>query len=178
MSAGQPSTGPTLFADPDELARCVGTRLGISPWRSVPQSQIDEFAEITGDHQWIHVDQLRAAASPLGTTIAHGFLLLALLPSLGADVFRLHESVTAVNAGFDKVRFVRPVRSGQRVRVAIDLLEVRETPTGIRIAVRSTIEVDETDHPLPAAIADMVFIAMWPDESDAATAESTNGGYV
>lgn len=150
---------PVAFASIADLSARVGTTLGTSSWRAVPQEQIDAFADVTDDHQWIHVDRGRAAEGSFGTTIAHGFLVLSLLPSLSAEVFRLDESITTINYGFDRVRFVHPVRSGRRVRVRVTLQEVASISSGSRITVRSTIEVDEAEGPTTAVVAEMIFLA-------------------
>lgn len=99
----------------------VGKEIGISSWREVTQDEIDRFAEVTDDPQYIHIDPVRAAETPFGGTIAHGFLTLSLLSSMSREAVNLEGRRMGVNYGFDKVRFVAPVRSGARVRARFGL---------------------------------------------------------
>lgn len=140
----------------DDALAAVGTELGVSDWLTVDQSRIDLFAEATGDHQWIHVDVPRAAAeSPYGTTIAHGFLTLSLIPALSKQCFVVDNARMGVNYGLNKVRFIAPVPAGARVRVRSFLVEVdRIDETTVHLTVRHTVEVDGADK--PAAVAEMI----------------------
>src|SRR5688500_15772947 len=105
------------LASLDEIRSKVGQEIGASEWILVDQPRIDSFAEVTEDHQFIHVDPAAAAKTPFGGTIAHGFLSLSLLSRMAADVFLIPEGVKmGVNYGFERVRFLSPVRSGKRVR--------------------------------------------------------------
>src|SRR4051794_30615168 len=113
-----------VFHSVDELARAVGTRLGVSDWHVVTQDQVDAFADATSDRQWIHVDVDRAADGPFGATIAHGLLTLSLVPALVRQVYRIENAAMGVNYGFDKVRFTSPVRVGARVRADVELADV------------------------------------------------------
>ena len=133
----------------------VGRELGVSDWLTVDQDRINEFADCTGDHQWIHVDVERARReSPLGSTIAHGFLILSLLPqwqyALGtvpADV------VQAFNYGLDRVRFIAPVRAGSRLRDRVVLLAAEDRGPGrVLVTMRNTVEIDGEEK--PAMVAD------------------------
>ena len=99
-----------------EIAAAVGTELGTSDWVTIDQGRIDAFADATGDHQWIHVDAERAKAGPFGTTIAHGFLTLSLLPSFFAQIYRVEGIAMGINYGLGKARFPSPVRVGSRLR--------------------------------------------------------------
>lgn len=121
-----------------------GLLLGHSSWHEVPQSRIDLFAEVTGDHQWIHTDPAAAAAGPFGTTVAHGFLTLSLLPLLTSEVYDVSGVSAAVNHRVDKVRFRSPVPAGARVRARVVLLSVRPRPQGFTEAViRVVIELED-----------------------------------
>ena len=122
-----------IFANAGELAKLVGTRLGPSEWVTISQAMIDDFANATGDRQWIHVDPERASReAPGGKTIAHGFLTLSLIPMLGAktDGPKIEGIKMGVNYGGNKVRFLAPVRSGKRVRSHVKLLELDEKRPG------------------------------------------------
>jgi acyl dehydratase len=137
-----------VFESIDDLAAAPeGTHLGESEWVHVDQTMIDTFAEATGDHQWIHVDPERAAEGPFGTTIAHGFLTLSLLPRLVQQVYRVEGVGMAVNYGLDKVRFVAPVPVGSRVRVSSDLLGCEPAGGGLRVRLASTVELEGNDKP-------------------------------
>ncbi|MEX0834774.1 MAG: MaoC family dehydratase [Nitriliruptor sp.] len=144
-----------VFASVEELAATPdGTPLGVSSWVAIDQATIDTFAEATGDHQWIHIDPERAASGPFGGTIAHGFLTLSLLPRLVQEVYRVDGVGMAVNYGLDKVRFVAPVPVGSRVRVSSEL--ARSTPAGggLRVWLRSTVELEGSDK--PACVAETI----------------------
>ncbi len=131
----------------------IGTELGRSDWLIVNQDMIDRFADLTGDHQFIHVDPVRAAATPLGGTVAHGFLTLSLLGALGMQMVPpLSGAAMIINYGFDRLRFITPVRSGGRIRGALSLLGVDAKGAGqhlIRYAV--TVEVEGSEKPALAA---------------------------
>jgi acyl dehydratase len=127
----------------DSLARlgaAVGEHLGHSEWLPVEQARVDAFAEATGDHQWIHVDPVRAAAGPYGGTIAHGYLVLSLLPVLAAQVYRVDGVRLAVNYGLNRVRFPAPVPTGSAVRAGIRLLAADEVPGGLHVVNEVTVE--------------------------------------
>ncbi|WP_119727675.1 MaoC family dehydratase [Thermomonospora amylolytica] len=130
-----------------DLEKAVGTHLGYSEWHTVTQEQIDKFAEATGDHQWIHVDPEKAAQGPFGTTIAHGYLTLSLLPLLVHQVYRVDGLKMGINYGTDKVRFPSPVPVGSRLRAGVELVEVTPTATGTRVKVKVTIEREGGDKP-------------------------------
>jgi len=130
------------FSSLAEFAAARGEHLGYSPWHLVTQDQIDRFADATGDHQWIHVDQQRAAQGPFGTTIAHGYLTLALMPVLTSQICRIGNLTMAVNYGLDRVRFPGPVLAGSRVRAGSVLTDVRDTQLGKLCRARVIIEVE------------------------------------
>src|SRR5690606_15688254 len=142
------------FADIHALAAAQGSHLGHSPWHTVTQDQINTFADATGDHQWIHVDVERAAAGPFGSTIAHGFLTLSLLPMFAWQIYRLQKSpAMAINYGLNKVRLLQPVRVGSRIRDSHERAEAKETPIGILLTTRHEVEIDGEDRPALVAEA-------------------------
>jgi acyl dehydratase len=133
----------------DEIRAKVGTDLGASPWIEVSQRDIDTFADVTGDHQFIHVDPEAAARTPFGGTVAHGFLTLSLLSQMAADVMLVPEGTRmGVNYGFEKVRFVAPVRSGKRVRGHFTLASFEEKQPGQwQFVHHVTVEIDGEEKP-------------------------------
>ncbi|GGK01033.1 MaoC family dehydratase [Pilimelia anulata] len=128
------------FAAPDELRAAVGEHLGYSAWRAVDQARIDGFADATDDHQWIHTDPARAAAGPYGGTIAHGYLVLALLPTLVTEVFAVEGARLRVNYGLDRVRFPAPLRTGDEIRAGVEVAGVGEVPGGLHLELAVTVE--------------------------------------
>ena len=144
------------LASLDEIKAKIGTSLGASPWIEVDQKAIDTFADVTGDHQFIHVDQAAAAQTPFGGTIAHGFLTLSLLSQMAAHVMLVPDTARmAVNYGFDKVRFIAPVRSGKRVRGHFTLASAEEKRPGQWQFVHNvTVEIEGEDK--PALTADWI----------------------
>jgi acyl dehydratase len=150
------------IASIEEIRARVGREIGISDWILVDQARIDAFAEVTEDRQFIHVDPEKAAQTPLGGTVAHGFLTLSLLPRMAADAVSWPEGMTmGVNYGFDRVRFLAPVRAGRRVRGRFTLSSVEEKAPGqwlFRHAVTVEIEDEEKSEggPRPALVADWI----------------------
>ncbi|MCY7341598.1 MAG: MaoC family dehydratase [Pseudonocardia sp.] len=136
-----------VFNGVDELRAAVGTRLGVSEWVTVGQSQIDTFADATGDHQWIHVDVERAKDGPFGTTIAHGFLTLSLLPVLVGTTFTVENARMGVNYGLNKVRFTSPLPVGSRVRADVELLDAADVTGGVQLTYNVTVEIEGSDRP-------------------------------
>lgn len=136
-----------VFHGVDELQQAVGTHLGYSDWHTVSQRQIDLFAEATGDHQWIHVDPDKAAAGPFGTTIAHGYLTLSLVPMLAWQVYSVEGVTMSVNYGANKVRFPSPVPVGSKVRAGVELLSVEKSGERYQVTARVTVERDGADKP-------------------------------
>ncbi|GAA3118472.1 MaoC family dehydratase [Streptosporangium carneum] len=130
------------FTDLADLTAAKGEHLGYSAWREVTQEQVAMFADATDDHQWIHVDPVRAAESPFGGTVAHGYLTLALLPALMTEIFQVEGITMGVNFGLDKVRFPAPVRVGSRVRGGAELTDVKNSPAGKLVKVKMTVEVE------------------------------------
>jgi acyl dehydratase len=145
-----------MVETPEALRALIGQELGISDWLEVTQDLIDRFAEVTGDHQWIHVDVERAKREmPGGKTIAHGYLLLSLLPKLGAGIYKLSWPTRSINYGSDKVRIVNPVKAGARIRLRQSLVAVEDgAPGAHRITVRQTLEIE--NEAKPAMIADTI----------------------
>ena len=137
----------------DELVDEIGRELGVSSWITVDQAMIDTFAEATGDRQFIHVDPVRAAQTPFGGTVAHGFLTLSLLPRMAAETLPVVEGrAISINYGFDKVRFVAPVRSGARLRARFILLDIGErAPREVLSRYAVTIEIEGEERPALAA---------------------------
>ncbi len=133
----------------EQLDRMVGQRLGVSDWFAIDQERVNRFADVTVDHQFIHVDAERAKATPFGGTIAHGFLTLSLLVPLCLDFIPvLANRRLVVNYGFDKVRFVAPVRVGKRVRAQSTLAEVAERkPGNVIMQIDVTVEIEKEDKP-------------------------------
>ncbi len=146
------------FNGVDELRAAVGEHLGHSDWHTITQEQIDQFAEATGDHQWIHVDAEKAAAGPFGTTIAHGFLTLSLLPMLTWQVYEVTGVSAGLNYGANKLRFPSPVPVGSKVRAGVELLDVTPNTMGFQVATRVTIEREGGDK--PACVVDMLAIVV------------------
>jgi acyl dehydratase len=146
------------FADVHELKTAIGQVLGESAWVTVSQEMIDRFAEATGDYQWIHVDRERAKASPFGTTIAHGFLTLSLVPRLIDEVYQVGKVAARLNYGCNKVRFTQPVPSGSRIKARIRLAAVEDTPKGVRVTTEATMVLEASDR--PACIADLVAVVL------------------
>ena len=140
----------------DNPQACVGQELGVSDWLTIDQSRIDQFAECTGDHQWIHVDVERAQReSPFGGPVAHGYLTLSLLAPTALEVFIRPAGITqAFNYGLDRVRFISPVKVGARVRNRIKLLSAEEKGgSRILLSTDNTIEIEGEDKPALTAVA-------------------------
>ncbi|MFP5252643.1 MAG: MaoC family dehydratase [Actinomycetes bacterium] len=139
-----------------DLEKAVGTHLGHSDWHTVTQEQIDRFADATGDHQWIHVDPDRAAHGPFGTTIAHGYLTLSMVPKLVWEVYTVEGLTMGVNYGCNKVRFPSPVPVGSRVRAGVELLSLVPGHAGVQSTARVTIEREGSAK--PACVAETVAV--------------------
>ncbi|MBC7735211.1 MAG: MaoC family dehydratase [Bacteriovorax sp.] len=129
----------------------VGQEVGVSDWVTVDQSRIDLFAQATGDHQWIHLDAERAAKGPYGTTIAHGFLTLSLLPEMSASAFEVRDTRMGVNYGLGRVRFPAPVPSGSRLRGHFKLTKFEPIEGGAQLTVEVTMEREGGEKPVCVA---------------------------
>ncbi len=141
------------FARLADLQPLVGQEIGASDWIEIDQARIDRFADATGDHQWIHVDPVRAAAGPFGATIAHGFLTLSLLPAMGLAAFAIDGLRMSVNYGLDRVRFPAPVRVGSRLRGHFVLREYQPIAGGAQLVVECTMEIEGGAKPACVALA-------------------------
>ncbi|MFE5299214.1 MaoC family dehydratase [Streptomyces sp. NPDC056632] len=142
---------PRIFTSAEELRAGVGEQLGHSEWLEIEQKRIDQFAEATGDHQWIHVDPERAATGPFGKTIAHGYLTLSLLPTFVPQVLRVEGMKMGINYGTNKVRFPSPVPVGSRLRATAVLTEVTEAGGGVQVTATVTVEREGGDKPVCVA---------------------------
>jgi acyl dehydratase len=154
-------TAPTIaLADYPGL---IGKEVGVSDWVTVDQALIDRFADLTGDRQFIHINPVRAAATPLGGTIAHGFLTLSLLGGMGMDIIPLPAGmVMSMNYGFDKVRFLAPVRSGRRVRGHFTLAGLEAKGKGQHMLhYAASMEIE--GEPKPALAADWLIMVVVPE---------------
>jgi acyl dehydratase len=147
-----------VFTTLDEISDAVGEDLGASEWLSVEQDRVDNFAEATGDHQWIHVDVEKAKAGPFGGTIAHGYLTLSLLPFLGSQVFGLETPGAKLNYGVNKVRFPSPLLVGSRVRARVSVAGVTDLPAGKQMTLKHVVEVEGSDK--PACVAETVVLLL------------------
>lgn len=147
------------FARITDLQALVGEPLGDSGWVTVDQHRINLFADATGDHQWIHLDAERAASGPFGTTIAHGFLTLSLLPELTAAAFTVSDTRMGVNYGLNKVRFPAPVPVDSRVRGRFRLLSYEPLEGGAQLTVEATIEREGGAKPV--CVAESVSRRYW-----------------
>ena len=139
----------------DELKTLVGQELGVGDWVEITQDRVNQFADVTGDHQWIHVDIERAKASPLGGPIAHGFLTLSLIPLLGQVRDGIKVSIPhkqVFNYGLNRVRFITPVKVGSRIRMRTTLQGVEEIgPGAIQMTNVQTIEIEGSERPAMVA---------------------------
>ncbi|MEO3387992.1 MaoC family dehydratase [Mesorhizobium sp. CAU 1741] len=135
-----------------DLAAYAGQRLGHSDWVEVKQDAIDDFARLTGDDHWIHVDIERASREmPGGHTIAHGLYMVSLMPRLQRDIYTVQKRGRGLNYGYDKLRFVAPVPVGSRVRLALTLAEAAPHPRGTRIVCEAAMELDGAEGPAVVA---------------------------
>ena len=144
---------PVHFATLASLQARVGEHLATSPWVLIDQQRIDLFAQATGDHQWIHVDPVRAAAGPFGTPIAHGFLTLSLLPELAASAMHIDDVKMGVNYGLNRVRFTAPVPVGSRLRGQLRLKAYEPIEGGAQLTMEVSIEREGAVKPVCVAEA-------------------------
>jgi acyl dehydratase len=138
----------------DELNAAKGETLGTSEWHTIDQDKINAFADVTGDHQWIHVDPERAKDSPFGTTIAHGFLTLSLYPVLVHEIVEFDGFKFGLNYGLNKVRFMSPVPVDSKVRGTATLKEITEVSGGVQAHIEMLWEIDGTEK--PACVAEQL----------------------
>lgn len=139
--------GDVIAVDsPGALADAVG-RTATGEWFEVTQERISAFADATEDHQWIHLDAEKAAAGPFGSTVAHGYLTLSLLPRLASSLIAVGGSAMVMNYGLDRLRFLAPVPAGSRVRAHTEILSADPAPTGVRLAAKVTVEIEGSEKP-------------------------------
>ena len=135
----------------DELRQAEGEVLGTSEWHEITQDMVDTFADVTGDHQWIHVDVERAKETPFGGTIAHGYFTLALAPALTAEIFTLDGIAFALNYGLNRVRFPAPVPVGSRVRASARVAKLEDIAGGVQMTLELTFEREGGEKPVCVA---------------------------
>jgi acyl dehydratase len=135
----------------EELKAAEGQVLGTSDWHEVTQADVDAFADVTGDHQWIHVDVERAKETPFGGTIAHGYFTLSLIPLLSRQVFGMEGFTFALNYGLNRVRFPAPMPVGGKVRCTVKVAEVQEIPGGAQTTMEMTLEREGGEKPVCVA---------------------------
>ena len=153
-----------VIANPYQALRSfVGSEVGVGPWRLVNQHTIDKFAEATGDHQWIHVDTVRAALGPNKVTIAHGLLILSLIPAFSAEIYTIEQVETRINYGFDSIRFLSPVPEGSRIRDRITITSVEQRLTDVKLITAHTIEIEGKDRPACVATSITLLIPTVPE---------------
>lgn len=140
------------FVDASDVRRAVGEVIRPRAWLTIEQARVTAFAEATGDHQWIHTDPLRAAAGPFGTTVVHGYLVLALLPVFAANLYSFDFGSARVNYGCNKVRYPAPVRVNSRIRCAAIIVGCATKAAGDLVTVQFTVEIDGESK--PAAVAE------------------------
>lgn len=139
----------------DQLSSLVGHEIGVSDWVTIDQVRVNQFAEATGDHQWIHIDVERATRE-MGGPIAHGYLTLSLIPMLGGQILKVTGVGRGINYGSDKVRFTNMVRVGKRVRMRQKLLACEAKAGGVQLRNECTIEIEGEDR--PACVAETLSI--------------------
>ena len=146
------------FAHPNDMLKMVGQEIGVSDWVDVSQARIDQFAEATGDHQWIHVDPERAKREmPGGKTIAHGYLTLSLVPRMAATLTRVKKRSRGINYGSNKVRFTSTVPAGSRIRLTQKIVKVEPVENnGVRVTSEVKMEVEGQER--PALVAEIMGI--------------------
>src|SRR5680860_681432 len=147
-----------VFNTFEEIETAAGEEIGTTDWVEITQKRVDQFAEATGDDQWIHVDVEKAEHGPFGGPVAHGYLTLSLVPWLGRQVFAFETPGAKLNYGVNKVRFPNPVRVGSRVRAKITVGEVADIPAGKQLTVKYVIEIENQDK--PACVAETVVLLL------------------
>ena len=146
---------PLIFSSPHELMGKEGTKLGPTNWMVIDQDRINGFADVTGDHQWIHVDVERAKDGPFGATIAHGYLTLSLAANFQPQLIEVQRFSAGINIGADNLRFLAPVRAGSRIRGSGEIIQVEQVKNGaIQAVIRITIEAEGSEK--PACVVDTI----------------------
>lgn len=147
-------TGARIFETPHALVGAEGTALGPSDWLTIDQERVDGFAEVTGDHQWIHVDVERAKDGPFGGTIAHGYLTMSLVNHFLPQLIEVRGFAHAVNVGADRLRFLSPVPVGSRIRATGEIVGVEEIKGAVQSVFRVTVEIEGSEK--PACVVDTI----------------------
>lgn len=147
-----------IFDGIADLESAVGTHLGWSEWRAVSQSDVNTFADVTGDHQWIHVDHARAEHGPFGRTIVHGHLTSSLIPLFMGDVFEVRGVGMLINYGCNKVRYLTPVPTGSRLRGGVELTRIDRGPRGYQLETTVTIDIEGGNK--PACVAETLTLVV------------------
>ncbi|BCI52407.1 MaoC family dehydratase [Mycolicibacterium litorale] len=142
------------FKGLDEFAAAEGSALGPTEWLEITQDRVNLFADATDDHQWIHVDPQKAADGPFGGTIAHGLLTLSLLPHFSHQLYTVDNIAMAINYGYNKVRFINPVKVGSRLRARGEISKVDRLDGAVQVTTTITVEIDGVDK--PAAVAESI----------------------
>ncbi|VEG53153.1 dehydratase [Mycolicibacterium aurum] len=142
------------FEDLAEFVAAEGTQLGPTEWLEITQDRVNLFADATDDHQWIHVDPERAAKGPFGGTIAHGLLTLSLLPHFTHQLYSVDNVAMAINYGYNKVRFITPVRVGAKLRARAEIASVTQLDNAVQATLATTVEIEGSDK--PAAVAESI----------------------
>ncbi|MDG2272467.1 MAG: MaoC family dehydratase [Halioglobus sp.] len=144
----------TVFHNPVALLTAVGQQLGFSDWETITQQRIDQFADATGDHQWIHVDPEKAAQGPFGKTIAHGYLTLSMANLFLPQIMQVDNTSMGVNYGCEKVRFPAAVPVGSRIRGGGEIISAEEVKGSVQVVVRMIIDIEGGDR--PACVLDTI----------------------
>ena len=142
------------FSGLDELVAAQGSELGPTEWLEVTQDRVNTFADATDDHQWIHVEPDKAANGPFGGTIAHGLLTLSLIPHFSHQLYTVKNITMAINYGYNKVRFITPVKVGAKIRARAELTKVDQLDGGAQATMTTTVEIDGAEK--PAAVAESI----------------------
>ena len=143
-----------VFDNLSEFVAAAGSQLGPTEWMEITQDRVNLFADATDDHQWIHIDPERAAAGPFGGAIAHGLLTLSLLPHFTHQMYRVDNVALAVNYGYNKVRFITPVKVGANVRASAAISKVDELDGAVQATMTITVEIEGSDK--PAAVVESI----------------------
>jgi acyl dehydratase len=142
------------FSGLEEFVAAEGSQLGPTDWLEVTQERVNLFADATDDHQWIHVDPERAANGPFGATIAHGLLTLSLLPHFTSQMYTVDNIAMAINYGYNKVRFITPIKVGSKVRARAEIAKVDQLDGAVQATLTTTVEIEGSDK--PAAVAESI----------------------
>lgn len=148
---------PRYFRSTEEVRAAMGAPIGVSAYRKVTQSMVDRFAEITGDHEWLHIDPERAALGPFQGTVAHGYLTLSLVAGFAAELFRFDIGTATVNYGIERARFTAPLHTGSHVRAEASFTAVERNSAGHMITVRYVLDVEGSSKPV--CIVDALLLA-------------------